>query len=101
MKRPYPGVNPLAGIVTTFLDNVGRRSIVDATQEDIEASRAQVYPTWPPFSWVTGRVDPTVRIDEGSAPARDGAPIRRGSSTAGRAAEASPAKWMTPCAAPA
>lgn len=82
MKRPYPGLTPLVGLLTTYLDTMGRRSIVDATQADIEASRAQVYPTSAPFSWITGRVVPDVTIDEGSAPARDGADI--------------PLRWYTP-----
>lgn len=82
MKRPYPGLAPMAALVTTFLDSVGRVSIVDATQEDIEKARAQVYPTSPPFAWITGRVSSRVTIDEGSAPARDGVPI--------------PLRWYTP-----
>lgn len=82
MKRPYPGLTPLVGLLTTFLDNVARGSIVDATQEDIERARAKVYPTSPPFSWITGQVTPHVSIDEGSAPARDGARI--------------PLRWYTP-----
>lgn len=82
MKRPYPGLAPLVGLLTTFLDNGGRGSIVDATQEDIQAARDKVFPTSPPFSWITGRVPTHVRIDEGSAPARDGASI--------------PLRWYTP-----
>lgn len=82
MKRPYPGLAPLVGLVTTFLDNIGRVSIVDATLEDIEAARAKVYPRSAPFSWITGRVRADVAIDEGSAPARDGASI--------------PLRWYTP-----
>lgn len=75
MKRPYPGTTPLIGLLTMYLDTFGRRSIVDATQEDIERARAQVYPTFPPFSWITGRIVADMTIDEGSAPARDGANI--------------------------
>lgn len=75
MKRPYPGLEPVVALLTTYLDNAGRVSIVDATQEDIERSRAQVYPAYPPFSWITGRIAGDVRIDEGSAPARDGVSI--------------------------
>lgn len=82
MKRPYPGLSPLLGALTTFLDNGGRGSILDATHEDILAARAKVFPTSPPFSWITGRVSPRVTIDEGSAPARDGASI--------------PLRWYTP-----
>ena len=82
MKRPYPGLAPLVGLLTTFLDNGGRGSILDATHEDILAARAKVFPTSPPFSWITGRVSPRVTIDEGSAPARDGASI--------------PLRWYTP-----
>lgn len=85
MKRPYPGLTPLVGALTTYLDNGGRPSIVDATQEDIEKARAQVYPTFPPFSWITGRIVPDVTIDEGSAPARDGADV--------------PLRWYTPAGA--
>lgn len=72
MKRPYPGLTPLAGLLTTYLDNGGRVSIVDATQEDIERARASVYPTFPPFSWITGRMAEDVVIDDGGAPVRDG-----------------------------
>lgn len=82
MKRPYPGLPPLVAALTTFLDNVARVSIVDASQADIEAARAKVYPTRPPFSWITGRVDPSVAVDDGSAPVRDGASI--------------PLRWYTP-----
>lgn len=82
MKRPYPGLPPLVALLTTFLDNVGRGSIVGATQADIDTARAKVYPTSPPFSWITGPVTSHVTIDEGSAPARDGVPI--------------PLRWYTP-----
>lgn len=82
MKRPYPGLPPLVAALTTFLDNVGRVSIVDATLEDIRAARAKVYPTSPPFAWITGRVHPDVTTDDGSAPVRDGASI--------------PLRWYTP-----
>lgn len=85
MKRPYPGLAPMVGLLTTFLDSVGRVSIVDATLEDIRRSRATVHPTRPPFSWITGPVRPEVRIDEGSAPARDGALV--------------PLRWYAPTAA--
>ena len=82
MKRPYPGLSPLAAVLTTYLDHGGRVSIVDATQADIEQARATVYPAYPPFSWITGRVPEDVVIDEGRAPARDGADI--------------PLRWYTP-----
>ena len=82
MKRPYPGLPPLVAALTTFLDNIGRVSIVDATLDDIRAARARVYPTTPPFSWITGRVPADVTIDDGSAPERDGASI--------------PLRWYTP-----
>ena len=82
MKRPYPGLSPLVAALTTYLDNVARTSIVDATLEDIRAARAKVYPTAPPFSWITGGVDPSVSIDEGTAPVRDGGSI--------------PLRWYTP-----
>lgn len=75
MTRHHPGQPPLVALLTTYLDRGGRRSIVGASQADIEQSRAQVHPTYPPFSWITGRVDPRVTIDEGSAVARDGADI--------------------------
>lgn len=82
MKRPYPGLTPLAAALSTYLDSGGRVSIVDATQADIEQARATVYPTYPPFSWITGRIPEDVVIDEGKAPARDGADI--------------PLRWYTP-----
>lgn len=82
MTRPYPGLTPLVGLLTAYLDNLGRVSIVDATPADIERSRAQVHPTSPPFSWITGGIAADVTIDEGSAPARDGAGI--------------PLRWYTP-----
>ena len=82
MKRPYPGLTPLVAALTTYLDNIARTSIVDATLEDIRAARATVYPTTPPFSWITGRVEPSVRIEEGTAPVRDGGSI--------------PLRWYTP-----
>lgn len=84
MKRPYPGLSPLAAVLTTYLDNGARPSIVDATQADIEAARATVYPTYPPFSWITGRVPESIVIDEGRVPVRDGAQI--------------PLRWYTPAA---
>ncbi|WP_434967109.1 alpha/beta hydrolase [Janibacter indicus] len=82
MKRPYPGLPPLVAALTTFLDNIGRVSIVDATLEDIRDARAKVYPTSAPFAWITGRVHADVTIDDGSAPVRDGASI--------------PLRWYTP-----
>lgn len=82
MKRPYPGLTPLVALLTTYLDNVGRVDITDATQADIERARAQVFPTTPPFSWITGRVSEDVTIDDGSAPVRDGAQV--------------PLRWYTP-----
>lgn len=82
MKKPYPGMAPLITLLTSYLDNVGRTPISEATAEDIARSRAMVYPTFPPFSWITGGVVPSVTIDEGSAPARDGAAI--------------PLRWYTP-----
>ncbi|WP_277451470.1 alpha/beta hydrolase [Janibacter sp. DB-40] len=82
MKKPYPGMAPLITLLTSYLDNVGRTPISEATAEDIARSRATVYPTSPPFSWITGGVVPSVTIDEGSAPARDGAAI--------------PLRWYTP-----
>ena len=82
MKKPYPGMSPLVTLLTTWLDNLARTPIEEATAEDIERSRQQVYPTWPPFSWITGRVDRSVTIDEGTAPARDG--------------HAVPLRWYTP-----
>ena len=77
-----PGLGPLVAALTNYLDRVGRGSIVDATREDIERARAKTYPTVPPFSWITGRVDPAVTIADGSAPARDGAVV--------------PLRWYTP-----
>lgn len=82
MKKPYPGMAPLVTLLTTYLDNVARTPISEATPEDIARSRGQVYPTSPPFSWITGPVVPSVTIDEGSAPVRDGAAI--------------PLRWYTP-----
>src|SRR5699024_1788269 len=82
LKRPYPGLAPMVALLTTFLDHVGRVSIVDATLEDIRQSRTKVYPTTPPFSWITGPLRPEVVIDEGSAPTRDGTVV--------------PLRWYTP-----
>lgn len=64
MKPPYPGMAPLTTALTFYLDNVGRRPIEEATPADIDASRAQVYPTFPPFSWVTGRIAKGVTVTE-------------------------------------
>lgn len=82
MKKPYPGMAPLVTLLTTYLDNVGRTPIAEATQADIERSRTQVYPTSPPFSWITGRIAPSMTIDAGSAPVRDGSRV--------------PVRWYTP-----
>lgn len=82
MKRPYPGMAPLVTLLTAYLDNLGRTPISEATPADIARNRATVHPTFPPFSWVTGGLAAGVVIDDGSAPARDGAAI--------------PLRWYTP-----
>ena len=64
MKRPYPGMAPLTTALTCYLDNVGRRPIEEAAPADIAASRVQVYPTFPPFSWITGRIAKGVTVTE-------------------------------------
>ncbi|WP_068250937.1 alpha/beta hydrolase [Janibacter corallicola] len=64
MKRPYPGMAPLTTALTVYLDTVGRRPIEEATPADIAASRAQVYPTFPPFSWITGSITKGVTVTE-------------------------------------
>lgn len=82
MKKPYRGMSPMVTLLTTVLDNLARTPIAEATRADIERNRASVYPTSPPFSWITGPVPPGVTRTEGSAPVDDGARV--------------PVRWYTP-----
>jgi acetyl esterase len=65
-------MNPATAALTLLLDRVVRKPIEELSLDQLLAVRGQVYPTRPPFSWVTGRVDPAVGISFGTAPARDG-----------------------------
>lgn len=42
------------------------------TMADIQRARATVYPPRPPLTWLLGRLDPSVGVSFGTAPARDG-----------------------------
>lgn len=68
MKKPYRGMSPLVTLLTAYLDNVGRAPIAEATLADIERNRATVYPTRPPFSWITGPIAAEVTRSDGRAP---------------------------------
>lgn len=74
MKRPYPG---LALRTAAFVALLGlqKKPIEESTLAEIQARRAFVFPTRPPFTWITGRLDPTVRISDGAVPVRDGSSI--------------------------
>ena len=54
------------------LDGVLRKPIESLDLAQIQSGRGQVYPDRPPFTWITGRVDRSVGITFGTAPARDG-----------------------------
>lgn len=82
MKRPYRGMSPLLTLLTSYLDNFGRTPIAEASAADIAKNRAQVYPTVPPFSWITGGLAKGVATREDHVPVRDGASV--------------PVRWYTP-----
>lgn len=70
--RNYRGMPPRTALVTLLVDTIRRPSVEEMTLADIHRSRATVFPTRPPLTWVTGRADPNVGISFGTAPARDG-----------------------------
>lgn len=70
--RSYRGMSARTAAVTFLVDTVRRPSIDRMTLADIQRARAEVLPTTRPFSWLLGRVDPTVGVTFGTAPARDG-----------------------------
>lgn len=63
---------PQTAALTAIVDRVLRRPIESLDLPGIHRSRAAAYPDRPPFSWITGRVDRSVGITFGTAPARDG-----------------------------
>lgn len=77
-RRSYQGLPVRTGLLTRYLDAMGRTPIEEASLEDIRASREQVYPAWPPFSWITGPTGRGVRISDAHVRARDGhrVPVR-------------------------
>lgn len=70
--RSYRGMPLRTALLTALVDRVRRPPIDEMSRADITAARAGLIPTRPPFSWLTGRVDPTVAITTAEAPARDG-----------------------------
>ncbi|GAA4730166.1 hypothetical protein GCM10025782_31500 [Pedococcus ginsenosidimutans] len=73
MRHSPKAMYPRTALLTAFLDHVMRRRPVEkCSVEEIVAGRGVVTPDRPPFSWVTGAVDPSVGITFGTAPARDG-----------------------------
>lgn len=59
-------------VFTSLYDRFGGESITGMDLEAIRRSRANVAPTVPPFTWVTGRVSRAVTIRGASFAARDG-----------------------------
>ena len=69
--RSYRGMSPATTAAVALIDRL-RVPVEHMSEEQRHEARASTYPTRPPFSWVTGRVDPAVGITFGTAPARDG-----------------------------
>ena len=65
-------MSPVTAGFTAVLDGVLRKPIESLDLAQIQSGRGQVYPDRPPFTWITGRVDRSVGITFGTAPARDG-----------------------------
>jgi acetyl esterase len=59
-------------IFASYLDRVGRDSIVGLDLDAIRRSRAKVIPAVPPFTWITGPVFQDVAREDTRFPARDG-----------------------------
>lgn len=70
--RSYRGMPVRTALVTALADAFRRRSIESMTRADIVAARERLYPSWPPFTWITGSRDPRVSVSQALAPARDG-----------------------------
>lgn len=64
-------MSPRTTAAVAVIDRI-RVPVERMTKEQRHQARASTYPTRPPHSWVTGRVDPGVGITFGTAPARDG-----------------------------
>ncbi|WP_353950044.1 alpha/beta hydrolase [Knoellia sp. S7-12] len=69
--RSYRGMSPLTTATVAVVDRM-RVPVEEMSEEQRHEARAATYPTKPPFSWITGVVDPAVGITFGTAPARDG-----------------------------
>ncbi|WP_289232773.1 alpha/beta hydrolase [Barrientosiimonas endolithica] len=61
---------------TTVLDRVRRRDLAAMSAEELAREQARVLPSKPPFSLVTGAVEPTVRTSTVQVPMRDGSTVR-------------------------
>lgn len=72
MRHSPFSLYPRTALLTAVLDGGLRKPVERQSLEEILADRGTVTPDRPPFSWVTGRVDRSVGITYGTAPARDG-----------------------------
>lgn len=75
MRRSYAGLALRTRLLTMYLDRLGRTPIEEASLEDIRASRAKVFPTSAPVSWVTGPLARGIEISDAEVAARDGQPV--------------------------
>lgn len=69
--RSYRGMAPRTAALTLLVDTV-RPGIERMTLDDIHRARGTVYPSRQPFGWLLGRLDPSVGVTFGTAPAGDG-----------------------------
>jgi acetyl esterase len=72
MRHSPFALYPRTALMTAALDRGLRKPVERQSLAEIRADRGKVTPDRPPFSWVTGRVDRSVGITYGTAPARDG-----------------------------
>jgi acetyl esterase len=72
MRHSPFALYPRTALIAAVLDGGLRKPVERQTLAEIQAERGAVTPDRPPFSWVTGRVDRSVGITYGTAPARDG-----------------------------
>jgi acetyl esterase len=71
MRHSPVAMSPVTAGFTALMSRL-RTPVESLDLAEIQAGRGFAYPARPPFSWVTGAVDPAVGITYGTAPARDG-----------------------------
>ena len=71
MRHSPVAMSPVTAGFTALMSRL-RKPVETLDLAQIQAERGFAYPPRPPYSWVTGAVDPAVGITYGTAPARDG-----------------------------